>query len=630
MKNFINTALLKEQLKRFWPIAALPMLWYLLVVVMEVYLAPTNANHWLSGEQLISAAMFILMTMWNVPLLWAMIAVPFCATMALYSYSFKTASTTAFHSLPLNRNQLFFTNLLAGLTLMLTPLLITSLIILMPVRFAEGSINEWLVLSAIPGIECGDVINTPLRVGGFFLRNALGFTLYFAIFMLAASLAGSRVIAITLAGVIAILPTALTGLGMIIGEFYIFGLAPPTYIGVVTTHMHPFFWGRAFGWIPFLFRGGTVPHHTLVISYSLITLACLGLAYLAYRLRPQERAGDAVVFTPVRRVLIFLEAAIGMFFVGVIGLVLFASRAGLYLGFVVGFAIAYFIAQMIAEKTFRVGHKAKHLVSYGAVAAGVYLLMLLVVNVGFSGYMRRVPDAREIEGVHVHQRWGAHTAPQDVFIYDAATIAWVQDIHRRIIDERGYVQRHFRNNSNNWHISMSSFTIMYRLENGRIMSRSYRLPNNFFEDKGINALMQSDPVIQAGFPALRDPANIRFIEVTVRNADYWAVLLDADIARARGRGDAEYIAELHAALTAPFMAHIDNAAQIFPLAIAVRRDISYEARAGAIDWRNDISVFVDTGDSTYEHRSGFWTRVRMGGYTAEWLVANGVLAELLE
>ena len=623
MKTFINTALLKEQLKRYWPIAAMAMLWYLLTIVLRFYETGSTVNY-----HRISADMIRLLSLELDPMIWTMVAVPFCTAMVLFSYPFKAASTTAFHSFPINRRQLFFTNWLTGLLLMLVPLMILSLGLLAPVRFVEYSVSDWIVQSFIPGLADGDVINTPIRVGGFFLRSALAFSLYFAIFMLAMSLAGSRVTAILLAGAIAIVPTALVGLSRVIGELYIFGLAMPSPIGIVTMHVHPLFWSRAFGWHTFGFRAGTLSNwHTLYISYGLITLAGFGLSYLAYRLRPQERAGDAVVFIPLKRVLIFLVAMAGMFFMGVIGLFAIGGRVGLYLGFVLGFAIAYFIAQMLAEKTFRVGHKAKHLASYGVVAVGIYLLLVLVTNVGLLGYVRRVPETREIQGVHVRQGWGGWAWPQDVFIYDSTTIAWVQDIHRRIIAERGYLQRERWRNIDSW--GMTPLTIMYRLSDGSIMSRSYTLTPDFFDREGIINLMQSDPVVLSGFPALRAPENIRFIEITVRNDDYWVAMRALDFARiSAGAYSVDY--DDLPQITESFIAVIDDAQQIAQLAHAVRRDISYEARGGMIDWRSDLLVFVDTGDSTDVQRSGFFRRVRMGGYTADWLKANNVLVEMLE
>ena len=624
MKTFINTALLKEQLKRFWLIAAITMLWYLIFIVQPIYLNTSNVSY---GRA--SASMVRLLIMNFNPIIMAMVAVPFCAAMALFSYSFKTAATTAYHSLPINRKQLFFTNGITGFVLMLVPLMVLSLILLIPVRFVEFSVSHWLVDTLAPGVTHGDVINTLPRVAGFFARAALGFTMYFAVFILAVSLAGSFVTSVLLIGAIVITPLAVVGLFSIIGEFYVFGYMVPFFnFTTVAALFQPIFWSSAFG-VAVGFSGGTRPLSHLYLSYGLITVAALGLSYVAYRIRPQERAGDAVVFTPLKRVLIFLVALAGMFFMGIVGLLTVGSRIGLYIGFVPGFPIAYFIAQMLAEKTFRVGNKAKGLVPYGAVAVALYVLLLGVTRVGLWGYVRHVPQNQEITGVHISHNWGLHgwVWGHPLFIYDSATIARVQEIHQGIIGERRYLQREQWRNVGRW--DMPPFTVTYRLSNGRYVTRGYLVTPDFRERWAINELMQSDPVVLAGFRSLSTPERINHIEAIVRNEEYWDAMDGVTRIAAEAR-------DIHAGDYAQDIIYrrhriiISETPQIIELAEAIQSDILFVARGrGQADWRNHIAIFVDIRREYDMYTSGFWTMVPVEGHTADWLMVNSDLADVL-
>ena len=628
MKTFINTALLKEQLKRFWPIAAIAMLLYLLFIVQPIYF---NARNIMGGGA--SATMVRLLTLDLNPIIFAMVVMPFCTVMGLFSYTFKTASTTAYHSLPVNRKQLFFTNGLAGLVIMLVPLLALCVILLVPVQFVEHSIRWSIMDSFAPGLADGGVINTLPRVAGFFLRSALGFTMYFAVLVLAVSLAGNFVTAVLIAGAIAVIPPALVGLGEIISEMYVFGWAVSRFnLSGIVLYFHPIFWSRAFGFT-FVFGGTIRPVHHFYISYGLITAISLGLAYLAFRLRPQERAGDAVVFTPLKRLLIFLVAFAGMFFMGAVGLLTVGSRIGLYIGFVPGFAVAYFIAQMLAERTFRVGSKAKGLIPYGAVAVSIYALLLAVTNVGLWGYVRFVPQNREITGVHIMQGWSGQNVDRwlGFMIDDPATIARVQEVHQGIVDERRYLQREHWRNIGVW--NMTPLNITYRLSDGRIIVRRYLVTRDFSYRWAIDELLQSEPVVLANFPSLRTPERIGFVEIIVRNEEYWDAMdgvtrIWADSIGTDAEIQVDYLQDI------VYLRHrvfISETPQIVELAAAIQRDILISARSNdMIDRRNRIDIFVDIRGEYDMYTGGFVTNVRMDGYTADWLVDNGVLVEVLE
>jgi len=630
LSRYINTALLLEQLKRFWPIAALSMLGYVLFIVQPLYF-PTHFHPSRTSQDMID-----LLTMSNPFVVIGMVAVPFVTALALFSYPYRVASATAYHSFPVNRAQLFFTHVLAGLLLIVVPLLLLSLALLMPVSFVSHSWHSASMTEL--GLAHGSTINTIPRLIGFFLRNALGFTLYFAIFTLAASLAGNRVIAVILSVVIALAPLGIMGLGEAVGSFYVFGFGMfrGHVMENVAQYSNPVAWMTAYNnWGRMHNPVNPIrPLYPFFISYSLITLAGFGLAFLAYRLRPQERAGDTIAFLAAKRVFIFLLALGGMVTFGVFLLSTTGSRIGYYIGFIVGFIITYFIAQMMAEKTFRVGHKVKDVLSYGAVAIGLYIALLLVVHVGLWGYVRHVPPPQQVTGVFVSRSWaGARQSVEDHFFTgDPYTIEWAQAVHQGAIQERGYLQRARwgRPNLRPW--SLTPFSITYRLADGRIIHRSYMLTGGFITRHNVNELMNSPAVLLSNMPALARPEVIEFINFYVHGDSIRQQRNMSDFEQARITADAEgiSIAEVlgDRAYIMNFALNHSSAVlgpqQVAGLAEAIAADISAWGSDG--NWRNTISFTIVIYNRYLSQDWGsMFISVPFEGYAGTWLRDNGFL-----
>jgi len=618
------------------------MMAYLLAVIWPIYISPIS-------DVVAAQRMSILLAGFDNAITFTMVAAPFCAALAVFSYPYKIASAAVFHAFPVNRRQLFFTHLLAGATLFIAPLLILSLIMLIPVPVTQVGLietNPLLVFMfnttfSIPIAESymGYAANPPLQVAVFFLRSALGFMVYYGLFVLAASIAGNRVIAVMLSAAFVLFPIALVGLAETAFVFYIFGhgtIVSHRNIWIVAIYTQPFFWtlGNDIGGFV-----GSISNLALLISHSLIMLGSLIAAYTAYSLRRQERAGDSVVFTPVKRVLIFLFATAGMILIGVVFFSAMGARVWLYIGFVAGFIIAYFAAQMIAEKTFRVGDKAKQLIPYIGVMVVAYALMLLVINIGLWGYVRRVPEINDIARVHIRDElmW-PHEPSHDVwansFTDDPATTRRVQELHQDILAERRNIQRLSHNPRLQRLQERTGFfgiVIAYQLNNGQIVSRTYALPHSLYRELGAMELMQSYPVRLANNTLLNHPDDINFIELTMtpQNIRQEMRTLEDAIDEATRDGLSAEVTRLHRIrfdLTTHSQARalISDRADISDLAQALINDIIYTSPPAELRvWDNSINVNVYSL-SEARHRT---VRLNMpdDGYVAAWARDNGIL-----
>ena len=241
--NLINKALLLEQLKRYWAIGAIALLGYILVVFLPVF-APfrdTQEFTWNQQRNLIH-----LLELRHPFMVFMTILAPLCSALALFGFANNGPSTTAFHSFPINKKQLFCTNMLAGGILLLVPLLLLSLMMLFPARITLwdwGATAEYPYMPSEIGLY---TVNTVPRIFAFFLRVSLSLIFYFAFFALAASMSGIKFVAGLLSFAIPLLPAGGMLLAALATHFYIFGVEPSfisnDVFGNLILYTNPFFW----------------------------------------------------------------------------------------------------------------------------------------------------------------------------------------------------------------------------------------------------------------------------------------------------------------------------------------------------------------------------------------------------
>ena len=603
MKSLINIPLLREQLKRFWAIGFTAVVVNAMFVALPAYsLGNENPNH-------AAMSMVSVLTLSNEIATIMMVIMPLCAVIALFPYHFSSGAATAFHSFPLNKRQLYWTNVAAGLVLTLVPLLILSLALLIPVRYlgaepwmaADGTMQFWRSHVIFPpsvfprGVADGAVINTFPVVAGFFARLALGTVFYLALFSLAVSVSGNRVISLLLCGTLPLVPVGIHALLELIASVHVFG-----YDGnmdgrlfLTLAYSNPASWrdilqsggygGMARGTLGRVLAISHFPEAMrqipFVIVYSLSSLAFFSLSYICSHRRKQERAGDSIVFTRFNKLMVFLVSFAGFLFVGAIMMAMTRSHVGLYLGYVIGFVLAYFVAQMLAEKTFYVKHTARAILPFAAVMVGLYITTLLIANFGMGSFVNRVPQQAEVAGVSFHQRWQWRW--EHSFVDEPEFIARSLEIHQEIINNQRYLQRlrwqaRVRGSWNDAHM----LPLSYLLHDGTIMNRSYLLPPDFMLSAGVGELMASQAMVLSTQPSLSAPDRIHSIQLR-----RW----DEDTERDE-------------------IFHVVEGEQIHSLVEAISRDLVEQA---AVDW------YIRTGgESTFEW-GWRWMGIEIRFYTDE-------------
>jgi len=337
--------------------------------------------------------------------------------------------------------------------------------------------------------QFGALANSIFVMSSFFFITALSFLFYLSVYTFAATLSGNSIITLLLCAALPFLPIGLHMLATAICQFYVFGFYPRANPMDFLVYMHPFL---------FSFNRGRDGFMLLqMISYSAIIIAMAACCIFATNKREQERAGDSVVFPYVKNALVFILSVCGLLLLGFIFYETFWSTTAMYIGFVIGFFIAYCIAQMIAEKTFNILSKIKDFIKFGAIAVSILLLIIVSTGSDIFGYERRIPHFADIEGIQmqdVHFLFFerdnlSNTTLNELLVKDQEIINETMALHQAILNERAALRQYQSGRRRGSGANVYNFNVLYKLNNGNVIVRSYPLPLSFMTENDVNGLM---------------------------------------------------------------------------------------------------------------------------------------------
>ena len=519
--NLISGTLLREQLRRFWPLMLLCMLGYLLFVIFPLYLHPGGRDVHRSAQVMID-----LLSMRHPFLLLAIALIPFGTVILLFSPLLNARTTVGFYQLSDSKNQLFWTNALSGLILMVVPLLLLCAAMLIRVHlpsFFDGQDRIATPFDLFSRMLLEDaLINTFPVVLEFFLRVALSMLFYFSLFLLAVTLSGSAIAAGFLCLVLPFVPALLHRFGTLVTSVYVFGYDAPDLppMEQILAYANPltWFWQTLVNAIVYVFGFADIPppaperisrftnpltwgwtwgherQRLYVLAYIAGTVLLLGAARACFVARRIEHAGELIVFRPFKNVLIFLLSVTGMMAMGRFFLLFVSGRWFLYYGFVLGFALTFCVAQMVFEKSCDIRHKLKWLPPSAGIVAALYGLMLLTTLFGARFYTHYVPEPGQVIGVYLSHE--ARWTESERFRTDSTSIEEAIQLHQQILGIQSDLTRTEQSDHRSdmrdafWQSISGSgrrfsdngglyLYISYQLDNGDVLFRRYALPGTF-------------------------------------------------------------------------------------------------------------------------------------------------------
>lgn len=404
--------------------------------------------------------------------------IPLLMGIFLFRYLQNQGYSDFLHSLPLKRLQLFLLHVGTGAGLILLPLLLTGALLgLMlvtgsaDVLYGWGDIGEWVGVTMIIGI------------------------LIFAVSVFVGMLTGMSLLQGIVAFIFLVLPQALLALITSNLVFYFDGFTPGYYVSTFSEKYSP---------VMQLFSDQLGETEGIVLFfYLLAALLFLVAAYILYKFRPLEMAGQAVSFP---RSAPFFQYLIVFCFM-MVGGVYFASGVWsswgwLIFGYVVGSLFGFLVTQMLLEKTWRI-FSLRALKNY-LVFAGISALVIFIVQFDPTGYEERVPDLGDVQSVYMgdHNYPGNNEARGGESMTETENILRVMNVHKYLIEETS-------DNDEG-----RSLFFEYELEGGERMSRSYVLPPDFNREEYLKEVYESREYKEMSSPIFQiDPETVSSVEL---------------------------------------------------------------------------------------------------------------------
>ena len=466
--SFFNRTLFRKNLSRYWPLWGFAsFVGFLAPAALLVRVIQSGET---SVEPLVVREIYYYLVADAVPIISLVYAI-LCA-MAVWSYLYNARSVGMMHSLPIRREGLFLTNLLSGLAMMAIPYLVAGG--LGTLLFACcGGFDAWGTLVTILAVIAQSVTFFGLATfcafltGNIFALPALYFLLNFLaplgdwlcnlfargfLFGFTADYSGT---------VDFLCPVVyLTQRLYVNSEYETVRDSASEYQNLLTSV--------------------TLENAWLIAAYAAAGLVFLALAYLLYRRRESERAGDVVAVRVFRPVFRFGVAALSALLGGrlLYALLWESFQAGdtftpvpMAIFLIVAGLIGYYAASMLLAKSLRVFR-----------GSAVGALCLVAACVAFCagmrydlfGIERRIPDQNEITQLEIYlARNTYYLTPED----QPELLSGAQDLQRTLIAQKALIRSNYETychgGSSSDPDASTNIRYVYTLKNGATVERFY-------------------------------------------------------------------------------------------------------------------------------------------------------------
>ena len=429
-----NGTLFRKNLSRYWPLWGLASFGgAMFPLAMLVNLLHDGFQLWSPLE---TRQAYYTVLSYGVPVISIVYAI-LCA-MAVWSYLYNARSVGLMHTLPIRREGLFLTNLLSGLVMMAIPYAVTGVLTVL-VTMLSGSFDPVGVLVTILGVAGESVFFFGLAtfcafiVGNVFMLPAL-----YALFNFLAVLTDFTVNLLAQGFCFGIYSSYSGTVEWLSPVVYLMQKISPnnTYeTQWVTDQLGSQRYERD------VLTSVTLENGWLIAVYAAVGVVLMVLAWLMYRRRRSESAGDVVAVGWMKPVFRYGCAAYSAILGGRLLYALFweSFQNGLYftvlpmiLCMIVGGAVGYYAASMLLAKTLRVFRstwKGMLAVALGCIA------LCAAMKFDVFGVVRRVPA---LDGIKTLQIYAADSNYYLTPGQDDALIEEVRALHQAIINDKDY------------------------------------------------------------------------------------------------------------------------------------------------------------------------------------------------
>lgn len=467
--SFCNAALLRSDIKRYWPLLFLYVAVWVVILPMQILSASRQCDGVADGIMTVLQLKQHNVIIRSIPASVVISLLFGCfAAMAVWSYLMSGRTVGLMHALPVTRTQAFFSHILSVLGALTAG---NVLIFLLTALCSAGfSYVDWTAL------------------GTWLLLTELMALFFFALGSLCAMVTGWLLAVPVLYGAMNVVALLLYAVISTMTQMFYFGYSSSDIPEFITwlTPVGRIWDAVANGGaqpIEVQFREpiGTQSYHrfqlpasafSTCVIYAAVGIALLALVWWLYKKRPSETAGDAMSFRwlqPIARWSIGLCGGLGLgLFLNYV--ILGSSFAGLLICQLVMGVICFFAAQMLLKKKFRIFTSRWWVETLALVLT--LLAVTLCIKLDITGYQHRVPDAEDVTSV----RFSASSA--DFTADDPAAVESVISLHRAILEQYDETGERLENRTyldTEGGPTTRYVRVDYQLRNGTSLRREWRV-----------------------------------------------------------------------------------------------------------------------------------------------------------
>ena len=465
--SFCNAALLRSDIKRYWPLLFLYVAVWVVILPMQILSASRECDGVADGIMTVLQLQQHNVIIRSIPASVVMSLLFGCfAAMAVWSYLMSGRTVGLMHALPVTRTQAFFSHILSVLGALTAG---NVLIFLLTALCSAGfSYVDWAAL------------------GTWLLLTELMALFFFALGSLCAMVTGWLLAVPVLYGAMNVVALLLYAVISTMTQMFYFGYSSsdiPEFITWLTPVGR--IWDAVANGsaqpIEVQLPIGTQSYHrfqlpasafSTCIIYAAVGIALLALVWWLYKKRPSETAGDAMSFRwlqPIARWSIGLCGGLGLgLFLNYV--ILGSSFAGLLICQLVMGVICFFAAQMLLKKKFRIFTSRWWVETLALVLT--LLAVTLCIKLDITGYQHRVPDAEDVTSVRFDASYAHFTTD------DPAAVESVISLHRAILEQYDETGERLENQT---YLDTEDGPITryvrvdYQLRNGTSLCREWRV-----------------------------------------------------------------------------------------------------------------------------------------------------------
>ena len=489
--SFFNRALYKKNISRTWIVGLLYLITLLLCFPVSFVIGMSDfENSWYADAGYTKTmALLEKLSYANIGFFTSIITI-IVATIT-FRYMFSKRDNFMIHGFPVTRKSLYFTGIISSLAVTLVPVIITAII--------------------MTGVAAAEKAYAFDAIWFLTLDICVATVLFMSIAMFALMSSGQLVTAIIFYIIYNYLYLLMEYAFRLTAGILLFGmsdapntmdytpLTPIEYIdqncGILThTYYNNLGKIRSFSYELMGFK--------YLCIYFVVALVIFTMAFYMYKTKKLETVQDFIsvpVLKPVFTIgmSFFVSMVAGAFVAGMVDAVEYQKYTTRFtiaiISTIIIGAIIFYATQMLIEKTLRVFSAKTFTLMLG------YSVMALVVMIGMKSDVlkveNRIPKAEDIAWVGIRSSY-------TMVFSDQEEINSVRELHKNFLDDK----KELRDvNVLYKDVPGATYTIKYKLKNGKVLSRTYNVVDTESDQVGATYLAATEPIVDY----LNNPTRIK-------------------------------------------------------------------------------------------------------------------------